>query len=144
MPKQSEQHKRVSFLHGMVAADIFRFRNVKRDVQVISLSNKLREETGRDDGGFFTYYAQRIVYTDAMYFNWHEDAPIEFVSLETWWEMLQSGQSDVDCYIYYIENISNPVSNQWQDALDDAHSIWKPVEERTITTQGGNEPDPNS
>lgn len=124
-----EQHKRQTFLHNMVAADIFKFRNVERDARAIALANQLKEQVGRDDGAFYVYYAQRVVYTDALHFDWHPEAPHEFVSLETWWSMVQSGEPEVECYLFYISNISNPVSNEWQSAVDRAHAIWKPPEE---------------
>lgn len=125
-----EMHKRETFLHNMVAADIFRFRNVERDSKAVAFANELRENIGRDDGAFYVFYAQRLIYTDALHFNWHEDAPPEFVNLEKWWNMVTSGASQEECYMFYIGNVSNPVSNQWQSAVERAHKLWKPPEER--------------
>lgn len=133
-----EQHKRQSFLYGMVAADILRYRNVERDAKAISLSNQLRDQLGRDDGAFYVLYAQRLIYTDAMHFKWHKEAPSEFTNLEAWWDMVQRGQPEAECYLYYIKNIANPVTNQWQTALDEAHKIWKPPEETSAESDDPN------
>ena len=133
-----EQHKRQPFLHGMVVADIFKFRNVERDSRAIALANMLREQVGRDDGAFYVYYAQRIVYSDAMHFSWHPEAPQEFQNLETFWNMVESGEPEAECYMYYIQNISNSVSNAWQNAVEAAHTLWKPPEETAEETADPN------
>lgn len=134
-----EQHKRQTFLHGMVAADIFKFRNVERDSKAVALANQLREQAGRDDGAFYVFYAQRMIYTDALHFSWHPEAPLEFKNLEKWWNMVQSGESELECYLFYVGNISNPVSNEWQTAVEAAHTIWKPPQETNKESD-----DPNS
>lgn len=135
----NEQHKRITFLHDMVSADVFRYRNVDRDSQVLSMSEQLKEQTARNDGAFFYYYAQRWIYTDSMTFAWHKEAPLEFKNLERWWDMMQKGKDPVECYDFYIKNISNPVNNAWQNALEQAHTIWKPPSEKSTDDEGDEE-----
>lgn len=138
-----QDFKRESFLYNMVAADFFPYRNLERDSRAMSLANKLREEIGRDDGAFYMFYANRITYTVSMTFDWHDESPPEFLALETFWNMVQKGEPDTDCYMYYISNVSNPVSNQWQDALEEAHTIWKPPVEKLSKDDEKEITDPN-
>jgi len=138
-----ELTKKKTFLYDMVTADVFGFRNVKRDVLVIDMQERLRESTGRDDGSFTTAYSQRVVYTDQMNFQWHEDVPQELRNLQEFWDMVQSGKDEVECYLYYIDSIPNYVTNAWQKVVDDSHVIWKPSEQRPVTANAGDN-DPNS
>jgi hypothetical protein len=127
-----------SIIYGMVTLHILGFRNLKKDADVAELAQKIQDTTGREETGFMYFYAQRLNYTDYIKFDWVDDTPDEFRSLETWWEMLQAGESEATCYDYYINNVSNFVSNEWQDAINDAHTIWKPPHERT--SQETNDP----
>lgn len=121
---------RKSFFYDMVAMDIFSFRNVKKDADSMSLAQKIKEDTLRDDNLFTIYYAQRVIYIEQMYFQWDEDVPSEIRALETWWQMVSSGQDPVQCYLFYIENIPNYLSNDFNDAVVSAHTIYKPARER--------------
>ena len=135
-------HVRKTFLYDMVSADIWRFRNMRRDSEVLAMSEHIKEQTGktsRADVNFFYFYALRTVYTDAMYFAWHPDAPAEFTALEEWWNMKESGVDVMQHYDFWINNISNPIANAWYDAVEEAHEIWKPPVEQT----GDDETDPN-
>ena len=144
-------YKQEKILDGMVTIEFFGFRNLKRDTDARATGERILEETGRSetDNPFALFYAQRLAYTENMYFNWHAEAPPEFKNLETFWQMHTSGEPASECYLWYIENISNVVSNQWSDAQDRAHRIWKPPEERDPTKTAaelvaeGLEADPN-
>jgi hypothetical protein len=138
-------YKRISFFYGMISADIFSFRNVKRDADTFSLVSKLRELTGRDDGGFMALYAQRLSYTDNLEFNWGEeteDIPADILAFEEFWKMYKQGEDAAVCYDYYINNIRNHIGNEWQDAVNEAHKIWKPTHQNT-NDEEGEETDPN-
>lgn len=150
MVATSINYKQEKALDGMVTFEIFGFRNVKRDVEAQALAQRIAEETGRlEDGAFPLFYSQRLMYTDNVYFQWHPEAPPEFKNLETFWKMHSEGEPASEVYLWYINNISNFVSNQWSDALDRAHKIWKPPEQKDpIKTaaelaEQGLVPDPN-
>ncbi len=140
IPEVKPENKRRTFFYDMVTVDIFGWRQVEFDLQSINMSTKIRQVTERDDGIFTLNYAQRAVYTRAMYFNFTADVPEEYKNLETWWKKISNGEDDVECYLYYIRNIPNPLTNTYQDAIEDAHKIWKPVEEKEIAED---ETDPN-
>lgn len=124
-----DQHKVTKFLHNMVTVHVLRYRNIERDAKVIALSERIKEQTGRADGAFMVLYAQRLVYTDKMEFDWHPETPIEYMNLEKWWHMVESGEDEIECYLFYISNISNEIANEWQNVLINAHEIWKPPKE---------------
>ena len=125
-------YKQEKILDGMVTMEMFGFRNLKRDSDARALAERILQETGREetDSVFAPFYAQRLMYTENIYFNWHEEAPPEFRSLETFWQMHSSGEPASECYLWYIENVSNVITNQWSDAQDRAHKIWKPPVEK--------------
>lgn len=134
------QTKRQAFLWNMVEADIVGYRNIELDAAMIALSEKVREKTGRDDGSFMVYYAMRVTYVANLTFVWEEGAPEEYTNLERWWDMVLRGDPVEECYLYYIRNLSNVVTNQFQDALERAHTIWKPAHEIMLEENS----DPNS
>lgn len=143
LPSITPSCKRASMLYNMVSLDIWGFRNVELDTEAMALVEKIKLTTGRDDGTFMMYYARCIKYTKGMWFNWHPEAPEEFTNLEKFWTMVLQGEDESECYLFYIKNISNPVSNEWQDTVENSHKIWKPVQEKTITAKDIAETDPN-
>lgn len=132
----------------MVTGEFIAYRNVGRDANVVKLVSKIQEETGREDGMFTIFYATRRVYTADLYFNWHPQTPYYYRALEDYWRMVQDGESDAECYMFYIDNIHNEVGKEWNAALEAAQYIWKPPEEGwdDETDEEGNptDVDPNS
>lgn len=143
LPSVNKVNNRVSFFYDMIAADVFRFRNIERDSAMISLANRIQEETGREDGGLFLSYAERIVYVDEMYFLFTDDVPEEYRNIETWWKMVQAGNDPSECYVWYLTNIPNAITNLFADAVDSAHTIWKPASQQTMKKEKEAETDPN-
>lgn len=143
LPSITPSCKRAAMLYKMVSLDIWGFRNVELDTEAIALAEKIKLTTGRDDGNFMNYYARCVKYTKNMWFSWHPDAPVEFTNLEEFWKMVLNGEDESECYLFYIKNISNPVSNEWQETVDEAHKIWKPTQEKTMTAKELAEKDPN-
>lgn len=113
----------------MVTGEFITYRSVGRDADVIKLVSLLQEKTGREDGVFMIYYAQRKLYTVSLEFHWHPQTPAYYRNLETYWQMVQEGASEDACYDYYINNVHNVVGNEWQNALDESQKIWIPPEE---------------
>ncbi len=113
----------------MVRGEFISYRSVGRDADVIRLVSQLTEKTGRDDGMFTIFYAQRRIYTVNLTFDWHPDAPAYFRSLETYWEMTQAGEPEEECYLFFVNNCQNMVSQEWQQALESAQTYWTPPEE---------------
>ena len=143
LPSITPSCKRASMLYNMVTLDIWGFRNVELDTEAIALAEKIKLVTGRDDGSFMTYYARTVKYTKAMWFRWLPETPEEYTNLEKFWNMVIQGEDEAECYLFYIKNISNPVSNDWQDTVENAHKIWKPVQEKTIEAKEIAQQDPN-
>lgn len=143
-PLADPQYKREVFLWGMVAADVWGFRNVLRDTTAITIQNQIKEETGRDDGDFIYYYAENIAYVQQLHFAWIDGAPQEYINLEQWWDMVTSGKGVSECYLWYIEHVPNLVHNLFRDAVNRSHKIWKPIFERANATEAEVKANPNS
>lgn len=113
----------------MVTAEFISYRNVGKDSDVIKLVSQLQEKTGREDGVFMILYAQRRIYTVDLRFDWHPQVPPYYKSLEDWWKMVQDGESEEDCYMFYINNCHNVIGTEWHAALEEAQTMWTPPEE---------------
>ena len=136
--------KNKKILDGMVTLNIHGFRNFEGDNDTTSLALLLKEKTGRKEDSFMYLYAEKVVYTESINFNWLEEAPEEYRNLETFWGMILDGTNEVECYLYYVKNISNVVTNAWHDAVEKAHEIWKPPQEKNAKLAGIEEQtDPN-
>lgn len=113
----------------MVTGEFIAYRSVGRDAEIIKLTTQLQEETKREDGMFMLHYATRRIYTLDLVFKWHPDTPLYLRNLEEYWDMVQQGVNESDLYMYYINNISNQVSEDWTSALVAAQKLWTPPEE---------------
>jgi hypothetical protein len=129
--------------YDMVTAEIFGWRNYKRDSDVLALETRIKEETGRLEDDLAYTFAYCVSYTENLNFNWTDEAPPEATNLEVFWGMVADGVSMSECYLFYIENVANWVTNSWQQALFNAHKIWKPTAERKPTDKEA-EKDPNA
>lgn len=130
--------------HQMVTGEFISYRNVGKDSDVIKLVSQLQEKTGREDGVFMILYSQRRVYTIDLKFSWHPQVPVYYKSLETWWNMVQDGESEEDCYLYYINNCHNVIGTEWSAALDEAQTMWTPPEEGWDAFDSAETPDSSS
>ena len=113
----------------MIIGEFYSYRNVGKDSDVIKLVSELQEKTGREDGVFMILYAQRKVYTVNLEFDFHPEAPAYYTNVEKWWQMVNDGETEEDCYTYYVNNCHNVVGSEWQAALEDAQTLWVPPEE---------------
>jgi hypothetical protein len=137
---QEYRTKTENFFYGMITAEIIGYRNIELDILVESLTRRVIEETGKNsevEERIINEYVRRLVYTKSLQFNWHEDTPEEFLSLEDWWFMVQRGEFSGACYLYYSKHVPNVITNHYLEALTKAHRIWRPPTEK----QPGPEPD---
>lgn len=134
--------KRKSIFYNQIAIDFFGFRNLDRDSKAYVLAQKLDDATKSLDGNVVMSYATRVFYTDEMNFDWAEEVPGEFKNLEKWWSKIVAGEPDVECYMFWRNNIPNALANMYHEALDDAHKIWKPTNERMIPDNEKESADP--
>lgn len=130
--------------HQMVVGRFISYRNIGKDADVIKLVSQLQEKTGRDDGLSMLLYAQRRIYTLELSFNWHPQTPPFYRSLEDWWTMVDDGESEEDCYLFYINNCHNIINDEWQNALNEALTIWTPPEEGWDLAEGEIDEEPPS
>lgn len=119
-----------SFLHNMVIATIFEFRNGERDWEIVRLMGEISSKLGRPEDNIMFAYGRRLAYTDDFKFNWHPDAPAHYRALEIFWQMIQRGEDSAECFLYYQRNVSNPVTIAWDDQIQQAQEIWTPPHER--------------
>lgn len=136
--------KSKKILSDMVTVQIHGFRNFLKDNETTALTLMLKEKTGRKEDSFMYLYAEKVIYTNDIIFNWLEGAPEEYTNFEKFWNMIHDGADGVECYLYYIENISNVVTNEWHDAVDRGHEIWKPNQEKNARlNETADNTDPN-
>jgi hypothetical protein len=129
--------------YNMVGIEFIRYGTLNEYQESVSLAVYLKEKTGRDDNYFFIRYAERVKAVHNMVFEWRDDPPEAFKSLETWWNMLSS-QSDEECYLYYVMNVSMQITQEFGEAYDRARKIWKPAHQRQTPEEKETETDPNS
>ena len=123
--------KKEKFVYDMVTADFYGFRNGMKDTDAYSIAQRIEEETGREEGRIMINYASRLVYCVGMAFDWHEDAPPEVKAIEDWWNLVESGASPGETYLFWMSNIPNYVANGFQASFTRSHRMWKPPEEET-------------
>ena len=123
-------HQLKSFFYGQVTVKIFDMETLERDADLYAIIRQIKTDTGLNDGNFGYEFAQRISYTDEMSFNWHPSVPPQYKTLETLWEMLKSGVPVAECYAYSRKEVPQFLSAEWQNAVDAAHKIWTPPEEK--------------
>ena len=121
-----------SFLYDMVSASFFSFKTGLRDVQALSLAQRIEEETKREEASIMLNYSNRVEYCLDMEFNWHEDTPPELKALEDWWVMIEKGVDPGEAYMFFMANIPNYVTNGFQSAYVRSHTMWKPPGERFL------------
>ncbi|RMG84829.1 MAG: hypothetical protein D6712_10595 [Chloroflexi bacterium] len=117
-------------LGGILTFHILPYRTVKGDADAMGMAEQIKKITGRDDGWFPLHYSQRLAYTEDIEFEWADNIPDYFKLFETWWDMVKEGVSPAECYMFYIDNVPNQITYEWQEALNDAHKIWKPPSEQ--------------
>lgn len=142
-PLTDNKLKRKSCFYNMIAVDIFGYRIVKRDAEMLELSNQIRTETQRKDGDFPLVYAEIACYVDNFYFNFSEDAPEEYKTIIEWWDMVSAGKGASECYMFYIDSVPNPIHNLIYDVVQEAHKIWKPASEKSPPISNDGTTDPN-
>lgn len=134
--------KEKNILYNTVKLTVFGFRNIEKDIQVGQLTDAVKKARNADDG-YIEAIMFNVVYTEDVKFNWTDDTPEEYRNLETFWNMVIGGQDISTCYAYYIQNVPNPITRQWSDALTSAHTPWKPKIEENAKLRG-EDADPNS
>jgi hypothetical protein len=142
-PLSDVKLKRKYCFYDMIAVDIFGYRIVKRDAEMLERSNQIKMETQRKDGDFPLVYAEISSYVDSIWFNFSNETPAEYKTISEWWDMVISGKGVSECYMFYIDNVPNPVHNLIYDAVQDAHKIWKPSTEKAKPSETDTITNPN-
>src|SRR5512138_207610 len=137
--------RKILFLWDMVTGEFYDHRTYARDLEIAALSKRLKEATG-EDGPFVEIYAEMMIYTVNLEFQWQDGAPEHLRALEAFWKMVRQGKEEVECWRYYSKHVSNLVLLgetrreaarvkaegkrrefvDWQTALARALEIWIP------------------
>lgn len=124
-------------LSSMVEADIVSFRNLLFESRVQELVDTIEaavKGTPYHLGGIIVKYAEFVTYCEGLTFKWKGTPPPDYTNLEVWWSMVAKGQKADECYIYYVNNISNPVTMAWYEVMNNVHKIYVPPRERDNTS----------
>ncbi len=139
--------KQESFFHGMITAEFFPFETYEKDAEAIYLADKLKEQLKKAGKKYEGSYAlcELMVYTKSLTFNWQAETPPEYQALEEWWNMVQQKTPLLQHFEFYAKNVHTSLVELWWKAKKQAHTIWKPSDEKSEADQSDEEKaDPNS
>lgn len=132
----------VKVLHGMIEMTVIKSRYLGLDKESSEISEMLANLSGYKLGVANDRYADIVTFVKNMKFNWklHKDVPDEYKTVEEWWGMVESNKPEVDCFIYFIDNVPNPVTIELITGIVEAQKVWTPSIQRD-DSEG--ETDPN-
>lgn len=150
--KLGRKNKKSQFYYGMITVEYFPFRNAAKDIGAFSLAQQLEEDTGRQEARNMMSYANRVEYTESMKFDWVKDMPediqAEVSGIQEWWDLIEAGANPAEAYLFYLNNVPNYLTNDYNESFLNAHRIWKPTVEQTPLDESEREAleesDPNS
>lgn len=136
--------KRKLLFYNMIALDVFGYRTIKRDSYAIGLENNIADTLNIKKGVATELYAELSTYIDNMQFAFTPDVPDEYRKIEEWWNKVSGGIDPVECYLFFSDSVPNYMTNFIREAIDSAHEIWKPTEEKETEDGDGTNADPKS
>lgn len=140
--------KRVAFFHDMITGEFHVARTFGRDNRYPRISASIREALGLgdDDAWFVDLFAELLEYTVSLEFNWSDDAPEHYKTIEKLWQMKQQGIAPEKLFEFFSENVPTLfilgdsekteeggrkiTVRGWTHALAMAHTVWKPAHEK--------------
>jgi hypothetical protein len=146
----------VPFLFGMVTGEIVAYRSYEGDIQARAFADALDlPEAGKRFG---LYVADCAVYTQSLAFQWRDDVPAEWQSLEDVWEAIQTSKPPTEIFALLarlpselVTGTARMVNNKlevvmlgWYDAVVEAQTPYTPREWKLTDQQTESErADPN-
>ena len=103
------QKNTVSFLYGMVTAEVTSARTYAGDAKIAEMEAAIADIIGKKDEGYAWALATCIQYTESLAFNWLDCVPDGFRALETFWAMVKRGAPIAEWWDYYAKNVDNTV-----------------------------------
>ena len=107
---------------------IHTFPTIDRVENIIALKDTLKDLSPYE--GLITAYALRVIYTDAIEFNWQGDEPQYIKDIEVWWGMVTGG-NHVEAFRFFKERIPMPIGDTWDDLIERCQKIWGHSSDRT-------------
>lgn len=148
--------KPVSFLWGMVTGEFIASSSYLAEYEGMTLKNRITAAFPNLPEAYDQYidrYADCVVYTQSLTFNWLPDVAPELREFEHVWQRILKGDDAVECFNHFGQlpttvlygytdpadeipakkDEKKPPSNStigWNMARIDALSIWTPLETR--------------
>lgn len=138
--------KTAKIYDNQITLEIFPFRNGRRDVQMVSIIEKVKQATGETYGAYLAFYAMRLAYTDNVETNFTDEILEEqpyLANVTDWWDKVVSSDDVVETFLYWFDNIPNVVGNEWLDKIESIQNIVVPSREKNTPQEEVEATDPN-
>ena len=144
LSKRPLRTKTIAFFHGMISGEFAAYRTYDSDMESVALVKTLVDSLDDNEGDsyprFIEFYAECVVYTQAMTFDWYEDTPPEIRKFEIFWNMVKEGETPVACFAYYTSHVPTSLIMAttpkhkvgiagWSEAKKEALNRWEPPPE---------------